>query len=68
MTSSRRVWELVTWANFKRRFRVTRTVPLLTERRGDVRAAFVIRDNLRHRRDIEDAYLRGDRPTPGRKS
>jgi cardiolipin synthase A/B len=55
--SSRRVWELVTWANFKRRFRVTRTVPLLTERRGDVRAAFVIRDNLRHRRDIEDAYL-----------
>ena len=55
--SSRRVWELVTWANFKRRFRVNRTVPLLTERRGDVRAAFVIRDNLRHRRDIEEAYL-----------
>jgi cardiolipin synthase A/B len=25
--------------------------------RGDQRAAFLVRDNLRHRRDIEDAYL-----------
>jgi cardiolipin synthase len=55
--SSRRIWELVTWANFKRRFRVRRTVPLTTAQQGTMRAAFVIRDNLRHRRDIEDAYL-----------
>jgi cardiolipin synthase len=55
--SSRRIWELVTWANFKRRFRVRRAVPLLTAHQGATRAAFVIRDNLRHRRDIEDAYL-----------
>ncbi len=55
--SSRRIWEMVTWASFKRRFRVRRTVPLLTAHHGAVRAAFVIRDNLRHRHDIEDAYL-----------
>jgi cardiolipin synthase len=55
--SSQRIWELVTWANFKRRFRVRSRVPALAEPRGTVRAAFVVRDNLRHRRDIEDAYL-----------
>ena len=56
-TSSRRIWELVSWANFKRRFRVKNDHPPLTEYQGDMRAAFLIRDNLRHRRDIEDAYL-----------
>jgi len=56
-TSSRRIWELVSWANFKRRFRLKSEHPPLTERQGDMRAAFLIRDNLRHRRDIEDAYL-----------
>ena len=56
-TSSRRIWELVSWANFKRRFRFKNDYPPLTEHQGDMRAAFLIRDNLRHRRDIEDAYL-----------
>jgi cardiolipin synthase len=28
-----------------------------SERRGDQRAAFIVRDNIRHRRDIEEAYL-----------
>jgi len=55
--SSRRLWELVTWANFKRRFRVLAEPTVAVERRGHIRAAFVIRDNVRHRRDIEDAYL-----------
>jgi cardiolipin synthase len=56
-TSSRRIWELVSWANFKRRFRFKNDYPPLTEHQGNMRAAFLIRDNLRHRRDIEDAYL-----------
>jgi len=55
--SSQRIWELVTWANFKRRFRIRASVPVSIEHRGNVKAAFVVRDNLRHRRDIEDAYL-----------
>ncbi|MGB0126193.1 MAG: cardiolipin synthase ClsB [Rhodocyclaceae bacterium] len=55
--SSRRVWDLVSWANFKRRFRVRNGVVPVTRHHGDVRAAFVMRDNLRHRRDIEEAYL-----------
>ena len=31
---------------------------IATEARGEVRAAFLVRDNLRHRRDIENVYLR----------
>ncbi|NMF89515.1 cardiolipin synthase ClsB [Aromatoleum petrolei] len=51
------VWRLVAWAGLRRR----RPQPLVaqprTEPAGSVRAGFLIRDNLRHRRDIEDAYL-----------
>ena len=50
------LWRQVRWAASRQR------VPLLPpprypERHGGVRAAFVIRDNFRHRRDIEDAYI-----------
>ncbi|CAG0983989.1 Cardiolipin synthase B [Rhodocyclaceae bacterium] len=45
------------WAALQRRqFEPACVVPDPT-RRGAVGAAFVIRDNLRHRRDIEEAYL-----------
>jgi cardiolipin synthase len=54
---SRRLWELVSWANFKRRYRALTDARVATDLRGDVRARFVVRDNLRHRRDIEEAYL-----------
>jgi cardiolipin synthase A/B len=56
--STRRVWSRV--ARF--RFRPgwgrddDRQAPS-TESRGRMRSAFVVRDNIRHRRDIEDAYL-----------
>lgn len=51
------LWRLVRWANFRRRIpgRVA-TVPLARPA-GEITAAFVVRDNLRHRRDIEEAYL-----------
>ena len=55
--SMRRIWQLVRWARLRRRLlEPPRRAPDDTPR-GDMRAAFVVRDNLRHRRDIEEAYL-----------
>lgn len=51
------LWRLVRWANFRRRIAVRIPTPARPHRLGDVHAAFVVRDNLRHRRDIEEAYL-----------
>ena len=56
-TTVRRLWTLVSWASFRRRLRLPATLPVTAEPRGSTRAAFVIRDTLRHRRDIEEAYL-----------
>ena len=51
------LWKLVAWANFRHRLRVLTHAPVIAEPCGNVRAAFLVRDNLRHRRDIEEAYL-----------
>ncbi len=53
-----RLWWLVSWASLKRR-RQRRPWPTVVrdEPAGPLRAAFLTRDNLGHRRDIEDAYL-----------
>jgi len=50
------LWALVRWANFHHREwpRPTLAVP---EPTGNVEAALVLRDNVRHRRDIEETYL-----------
>ena len=59
----RHLWEIVVWANLKRRFRLfsksERQSPTsLTDKpAGTQTAAFVLRNNIRHRRDIEDAYV-----------
>ena len=55
--STTHLWALVRWARLRRRIRGTAQPPLIAQSRGDTHAALVIRDNLRHRRDIEDAYL-----------
>ena len=55
--SVRRLWTLVAWAGLRRRLRLPAASPVTAAPRGSPRAAFVIRDNLRHRRDIEEAYL-----------
>jgi cardiolipin synthase len=55
--SVRRVWELVSWASFRRRPAVVSKFPAGLPLQGSVRAAFLIRDNIRHRRDIEQAYI-----------
>jgi cardiolipin synthase A/B len=53
----RHLWQLVRWASFRRRIPQPSRPHGLPPPRGDIEAAFVLRDNLRHRRDIEEAYL-----------
>jgi cardiolipin synthase len=51
------LWRLVALSNFRQWEEATLTPPLDTSFTGYQRAAFVVRDNFRHRSDIEDAYL-----------
>lgn len=51
------LWQLVAWANLRHRFPLLDSQPPSHQPVGHQRAAFHIRDNLRHRRSIEDAYL-----------
>ena len=56
--STRRMWSRVAWTGLRRgwgRDNDRQTPP--TEPRGRMRSAFLVRDNIRHRRDIEYAYL-----------
>lgn len=57
--AARRMWEVVAWVNFKRRFRLPPPNPLSLQQPagGGQLAAFLLRDNIRHRNDIADAYL-----------
>lgn len=57
VASVHRLWRLVVWASFRRRQHAPLIAPAQTAVAGDIRAAFVVRDNLRFRRAIEDAYL-----------
>ena len=52
-----RLWAIISWTQFRRRWRewALRCAP--NPAAGSQQAAMVIRDNLGHRRDIEDAYL-----------
>jgi len=56
-STTRHLWELVSWASFHRRFRIDDDDLPQGLPAGEIAASFVIRDNLRHRRDIENAYL-----------
>lgn len=53
----RRMWEIVAWANFKRRFRLDPPASPCCAIAGTQHAAFLIRDNIRHRNDIQHAYI-----------
>lgn len=57
--SARRLWALIGWLQLRRhRSRSRRqSAPLRIAPRGRIAAAFVRRDNIRHRGDIENAYL-----------
>jgi cardiolipin synthase len=53
--NARRLWRTVAWASL----RPVSTAKLIDkpDKAGNMRAAFVARDNILHRRDIEKAYL-----------
>lgn len=53
----KRLWTLVCATQLRSRWAEARAAPPPPEFRGNQRAAFVIRDNIGHRRDIEQAYL-----------
>ena len=55
--AARHMWEIVAWANFKRRFRLAGQSPSCCSVAGVQSAAFLIRDNIRHRNDILHAYV-----------
>jgi len=57
LATMERLWRQVRWARLRRRPRPLGSLSAEATPTGPSRAAFVIRDNLRHRRDIEDAYL-----------
>lgn len=54
-----RMWENVAWASFKRRYRLPPhdPCPACPPSLGSQRAAFLLRDNVRHRNTIANAYL-----------
>jgi cardiolipin synthase len=59
-TTQEDLWRILCWANFHRRpdpLPDALTTIAAAEPAGNTRAAFLVRDNLRHRKDIENAYL-----------
>jgi cardiolipin synthase len=55
--AARDLWARVTWTHLRREWGYTKGRTAASQPRGQQRAALVTRDNLRHRRDIEQAYL-----------
>jgi cardiolipin synthase len=55
--NSARLLRWVAWAGLRERWPVRRATAPVPARCGNQRAAFVVRDNVRHRADIEEAYL-----------
>jgi len=53
----RRLWALVSWMNFRRQHKPEKFQPAHAHVRQQ-KILFLLRDNLRHRRDIEHAYLK----------
>lgn len=54
----RRLWALVSWASFRRRYKIVHEKKLLAHSVDSCqKVVLLLRDNLRHRRDIEKAYL-----------
>jgi len=55
--SVRRLWSMVAWSRFHKGTTHGGPPPVSIFAGGQMSAAFLVRDNLRHRRDIEKAYL-----------
>jgi cardiolipin synthase len=52
-----RLWLLVRWSRLRRRPERQRPLPACIAEAGEQNVAFLERDTMRHRRDIEEAYL-----------
>jgi cardiolipin synthase A/B len=52
-----RLWNRVAWRRGQHRWRINHPLAVDASPKGSQRAAFVVRDPFRHRRDIEEAYL-----------
>jgi cardiolipin synthase len=52
-----RLWRWVAFANLQRRWRVAERPEVDASPKGTQRAALLVRDNIRHRTDIEEGYL-----------
>jgi cardiolipin synthase len=55
--SMRRLWALVSWMNLRHQYKLEKSRPAHAHV-AQQKILFLLRDNLRHRRDIEDAYLK----------
>ena len=53
----RRLWALVSWMNFRRHHHLEKFEPAPTHTH-EQKVLILLRDNLRHRRDIEQAYIK----------
>lgn len=53
----RRLWWLVRWSRVGHRPARSAPLPIAYSEAGRLRAEFLHRDNIKHRRDIEEAYL-----------
>ncbi|MGA8863867.1 MAG: cardiolipin synthase ClsB [Gallionella sp.] len=56
-STMRRLWGVVSWANLRRRGKEIRRLVLERAKPAAPGIKLVLRDNLRHRHDIENAYL-----------
>jgi cardiolipin synthase len=54
---AQRLWAQVAWVSLRHRWRPRVRTRVVTEYAGPQRAALLVRDNLRHRNEIEEAYL-----------
>lgn len=52
-----RLWARLHWLHSRKRWRIKAPAPISVGQPGAQAAALLIRDNVHHRRDIEDAYL-----------
>jgi cardiolipin synthase len=55
--SALRLWSMVAWSRFRKGTVHGGALPVPTFAGGRMSAAFLVRDNFRHRRDIEAAYM-----------
>lgn len=55
--SVQRLWSMTSWSYFRKGTVTGGVAPAQASVGGRINAAFVVRDNFRHRRDIETAYL-----------